>query len=132
RGKDPLEAGLLAELAPRRLERRLARLDLAADGQPGAEAPVMDDEDVATATGVDGDGEGAARRGHAGALLRGLGRGGRRGCRRAQDRRRADRIGEEAIELADVPGQGEDNDDGDRDVQAPGSLALGERSVVRT
>src|SRR5262249_44212021 len=63
-GEDALEAGLLAGLAPRRLERRLPGLELAADGQPGAEAPVMDDEHARPATGIHGDGEGATRSGH--------------------------------------------------------------------
>jgi hypothetical protein len=41
-GKLPIETSLLPKLATRGFERRLARLDLAADRQPLSEAPVSD------------------------------------------------------------------------------------------
>ena len=60
RRKRALEPRLLAQLAPRRLEGRLARLELAADGQPGPEALVADEQDLADVAAEDRDGERAA------------------------------------------------------------------------
>ncbi len=55
-----VEPGLLAELAARRLERRLAGFDLATDREPDSEPRVFDEEDLAGVAREDGDGEGAA------------------------------------------------------------------------
>ena len=57
RREGPLEAGLLAQLAAGRLERRLARLDLAADGEPQLEALVAHEQDLPAVPAEDGDGE---------------------------------------------------------------------------
>src|SRR5579871_1715072 len=55
-----LEAGLLAELAAGGLERRLARLELATDGEPEIEALVAHEEDLAGVPAEDGHRERAA------------------------------------------------------------------------
>ena len=41
----PLEPSFLVELTARCFQRRLPGLDLAADREPGGEAPVLDEED---------------------------------------------------------------------------------------
>src|SRR5690606_4061609 len=62
RRKDPLEAGLLEELASRGLERGLAFLHLAADRQPRAQALVLRQEDAALVAREDRDREAAPHR----------------------------------------------------------------------
>src|SRR5262249_56605735 len=57
RDKRAVEAALLGEFAPRRLERRLSRLELAAHREPGVEPAVADDEHAIAAPRVDRHGE---------------------------------------------------------------------------
>src|SRR6185503_16442622 len=53
RPERPREPRLLPELAPRGLERRLARLDLTADRQPRGEPAVLDDQHTVPAPRID-------------------------------------------------------------------------------